>query len=72
MLVRAIIGGGLLFLSFTAPAYAYIDPGAGSFIIQMLAAVFFGALFYLRRVRDFLLRLVSPRRWGKGDREERK
>ena len=33
------------------PAYAYIDPGSGSFILQMLLAAFFTFMFMLRRLR---------------------
>jgi len=42
-----------VFLIFGAsPAYAYIDPGSGSFILQMLLAGFFALMFGLRQVRD--------------------
>ncbi len=30
-------------------AHAYIDPGSGSFFMQMLAAGFIGAVFHFRR-----------------------
>lgn len=30
-------------------AHAYIDPGTGSFIIQMLVGAFFGAAYLVRR-----------------------
>ncbi len=30
-------------------AYAYIDPGSGTLLWQLLLAAFFGALFWLRR-----------------------
>ena len=68
---RTMLAVGLL-LILSAPAHAYIDPGSGTFLVQILAALFFGALFYLRRIRDFFIRLVSPRRREKDDAEERK
>ena len=47
-----------LFLFFPATAQAYIDPGTGSYVLQLLLAGFLGALFALkvfwRRVVGFL------------------
>jgi hypothetical protein len=37
-------------LLFATPAYAYIDPGTGSLIIQMLLAALVGSVFYLRTI----------------------
>lgn len=59
----------LLVLALTAigtpDAYAYIDPGSGSLLLQMLIASIIGGLFYLRgltaKVRDFFRRLLAPR-----------
>ena len=42
---------------------AYVDPGSGQFIWQMVAAACVGGLFYIKRVRDFLGRLVK--KWFK-------
>lgn len=38
----------LLLVSTAAPAFAYLDPGAGSFILQMLIAGIVGALFTIK------------------------
>src|SRR6266404_3411217 len=38
---------------------AYVDPGSGQLIWQMAAAACVGGLFYIKRVRDFLGRLVK-------------
>jgi Zn-dependent protease with chaperone function len=53
----------LIFMSLAAPASAYLDPGAGSFILQMLLA---GALavgatarMYWYRIKAVLSRLRS-------------
>lgn len=44
-------------LFLTTPAYAYIDPGTGSFLIQGLVATFFSATFaikmYWQRVKKY-------------------
>ena len=42
----------IVFLLVSAPAMAYVDPGSGSLIIQMLIAASVGAVFYFRQVRD--------------------
>ena len=42
---------------------AYVDPGSGQLIWQMAAAACVGGLFYIKRVRDFLGRLVK--KWFK-------
>ena len=48
----SIVSGGLLsaaiFIASAKPSYAYIDPGTGSFILQILAATLFASLFTLK------------------------
>ena len=41
-----MIGGA--WLAIPIDCYAYLDPGTGSLIIQMLFAAFLGAVFYAR------------------------
>ena len=45
-----IIASALLFAP--VPALAYLDPGTGSLILQMLIAGFFGALLYVGQAWD--------------------
>lgn len=46
-----------------ARASAYLDPGSGSFFIQLLVAGLMGALFligaYWKRVKNFVLRMFG-------------
>ena len=54
-------------LAFTPiTAYAYLDPGTGSFILQMLIASVLGGLLYAKlawdRTRRFFIRLFSLHR----------
>lgn len=42
---------------------AYVDPGSGQLIWQLLVAVCVGGLFYIKRVRGFLGKLVK--KWFK-------
>ena len=48
---------------FPNQAFAYVDPGSGALLLQMLIAGFVGALFYLRiyyrRIINFLLRKLG-------------
>jgi hypothetical protein len=37
------------------PAHAYVDPGTGSFVLQLLLAAFFGVAFTFRRAWRGLL-----------------
>ncbi|MET0552306.1 MAG: hypothetical protein ABW221_04670 [Vicinamibacteria bacterium] len=48
------------------PAYAYIDPGTGSFLFQAIAATLIGGIFFVRmswqRIRERMKRLLGSRR----------
>ena len=59
----------LLFVFHTG--LAYLDPGSGSFILQLLIATLLGALFimktYWQRIVTFFRNRFSK---GRGDREE--
>lgn len=51
----------LALLLLAEPAHAYVDPGTGSYLVQVLLALFFGVAFTLRRawrgvIRAFLKR----------------
>jgi hypothetical protein len=56
----------LLFLMnilFPLPAHAYLDPGTGSYVFQLLIAALLGLAFLLKvfwgRIRDFFAILLS-------------
>jgi hypothetical protein len=58
--------------STSRPAYAYVDPGTGLFLLQMVGSTFAGMMFLLRkRVRQFLGRFFSRFAEAKGDSVER-
>jgi len=48
-------------LALTSPAYAYIDPGTGTMLLQVVGAMIAAGLFYLRSAR-----LWVSRRFGLG------
>jgi hypothetical protein len=58
----------LLALLTPVPAYAYIDPGTGSFLFQAIAAMLIGGIFFVRtswqRIREGIKRLLGSRRDG--------
>jgi hypothetical protein len=57
--------GSSVTLFFTGPAWAYLDPGTGSMMLQLLLGGITGAMvvgkLYWHRFREF----VSLRFWGK-------
>lgn len=60
-MMRKLTGLLLLFLpTFTQPAYGYLDPGAGSMLLQMLLAAIAAAVvaikLYWQRIKAFLFR----------------
>jgi hypothetical protein len=64
--ITASIVFSLLCLVFSAPAYAYLDPGTGSYILQLLIGVLIGAAFavriYWKKICSFLNDRFSRRR----------
>ena len=48
----------------TKEALAYVDPGSGTFLLQILAAAGVGALFYLRHIKNWVKELFSRRQRG--------
>lgn len=53
----------LLQMVFTPPAHAYLDPGTGSYIFQLLLAAVVGLAFVVKvfwgRIKSFFSRLLS-------------
>jgi hypothetical protein len=64
----------LIYAAFPRNAYAYLDPGTGSFMLQVIVGFLVGAIFAIKmfwaNIRGFLSELFSGK--GKRDREERK
>jgi len=65
---------GLFYLIFPRAAYAYLDPGTGSYILQIILAALAGLAFtikiYWTNVRAFFVNLFSKRsREGEDDDE---
>lgn len=47
-------------LLFSPNAYAYLDPGTGSYLLQILAAVLFGSIFVIKlwwnKIKSFFIK----------------
>jgi hypothetical protein len=56
---------GMLYLIFPRTTYAYLDPGTGSYIIQIILAALVGVAFtikiYWTKVKTFFVNLFSKR-----------
>lgn len=69
-LLRLLVASIVFFL-FIIPknSYAYLDPGTGSYLLQIIAAILFAGLFFIKswwgRVKGIFLKLIS-----KADDEE--
>jgi hypothetical protein len=60
-LTAALVSGVAFLFGGAEPALAYIDPGTGSMLLQVIAAGVAGAIFYFREVRIKLRSLFSRR-----------
>ncbi len=53
----------IIFLSFSNQAYAYLDPGTGSIILQAILGFIAASLatlsFYWNKVKNFLCKLLK-------------
>ena len=56
----------LTFLLLTTPAHAYLDPGSGSFIIQMAIGALLGGLItlklYFQKIKILILGLFNKKK----------
>lgn len=50
---------GFCLLCLPGLAFAYIDPGTGAYLIQLVIAIFGAAVFYLTRPIQFIKFLFS-------------
>ena len=56
----------LWFAVFPANAYAYLDPGTGSYVLQVLVGIFLGGIFTIKvfwgNIKKSILNFVSKRK----------
>ena len=62
---------GVCLIVYAAPAYAYIDPGTGSFVIQMLIAMFVSGAFavktFWKQIKLFFAKHFGKSKQGKNE-----
>jgi hypothetical protein len=62
-LVMVLIVLAFLSLFFPSPAHAYLDPGTGSYIFQLIIASIVGLGFvvkiYWKKIKAFFVKLIS-------------
>ena len=62
-LIATLVVLALVCLAFPRPAYAYLDPGTGSYILQMILAALLGAAFavklFWKNIKTFFKNLFS-------------
>ena len=52
----------LIFLFFTNSSFAYLDPGTGSVLLQLILGALAAGLAFVKRVRDFFLNLFTKKK----------
>lgn len=58
--MRVILPGVIIFLFFLPkPAHAYLDPGSGSYILQMVIGLFITSAFIFRTSLNNLLKFIK-------------
>jgi hypothetical protein len=61
--LRILVMVGVLLLVLARDSFAYVDPGTGSYILQLIMAGLLAAAFtlksYWRNIAAFLSRLIS-------------
>ncbi len=72
-LINPVVLAGLLLLIFTHNAHAYLDPGTGSYILQLIIAGLLGASLavkiYWGNIKTFFSNLFSKGQSEKDDSE---
>jgi hypothetical protein len=62
-IARLLIWVGILLLISAQDAFAYIDPGTGSFVLQLVIASLLGAAFavkaFWKNIKAFFSKLLS-------------
>ena len=59
LLISALLVTSFMWIVTTKEAHAYIDPGTGSFLIQILLATLFGSLFALKVIRQRVAEVMT-------------
>ncbi len=63
VMIQSVVGAMLLLFIFAQEAHAYLDPGSGSFILQLILAALFAVLLSVKifwgKIKAFFTRHFS-------------
>ena len=66
ILISFVCALGLFLFSFPHKAYAYLDPGTGSYILQLVLGFLLGGVFAIKifwtKIKTFLKKLVFKKK----------
>ncbi len=73
--IKVFIYFFLLFLLFIPkPAYAYLDPGTGSYLFQLVIAGLLGGIFFFRssftKIKEYFRNLLPDKKSPKTDEDK--
>ena len=67
-LLKKLVAIVLMLLVLPYNSYAYLDPGTGSYIIQLIMAVFLGGIFALKifwkQIKIFFVKIFSKNQFN--------
>lgn len=73
---KLLVVSGFFFFVVPSHAHAYLDPGTGSYVLQMVAAAFFGGLYFVttgwKRIKMFLMRFIPGKDKKKSEKHAEK
>jgi hypothetical protein len=70
MSVERVLLAALVVLLTPMPAFAYVDPGTGSFMISILVSFAAGILFFFRSIRDNIVSFFKGSKVNKSEEEK--
>ena len=57
-LLHVVFAVVTVYFAYESAAYAYIDPGTGTFLWQIILSSLAGSLFFIQRLRQGIARLM--------------
>ena len=70
MIKKSLILTALVLIATTAPSYAYLDPGTGSMVIQILVASFAAVAIFFRQIWQGIQMLFGKKPNVQSEEEE--
>lgn len=68
--LRTLLSITVLFLALSPPAHAYLDPGSGSFMIQVLIAGMAAFLLTLKSFWNNIIHFFSDKKGGREPKDK--